>query len=52
MAARLPWLGAMQMRDDKATAYVCRDFVCREPVTDAEALGRALELDVTPRIIL
>ena len=52
VAARLPWLGAMQMRDDKATAYVCRDFVCREPVTDAEALGRALELDVTPRIIL
>ena len=52
VAARLPWLGAMQMRDDKATAYVCHDFTCRAPVTDADALGRALELDVTPRIIL
>ena len=52
LAARLPWLAAMQMRDDKATAYVCRDFVCHEPVTDAGALGRELELDVTPRIIL
>jgi len=40
------------MLDDTATAYVCRDFACREPMTDAEALGRALELDVTPRIIL
>jgi hypothetical protein len=52
LAARLPWLAAMQMRDGKATAYVCRDFVCHEPVTDADALGRGLELGVTPRIIL
>ncbi|HKW00074.1 MAG TPA: thioredoxin domain-containing protein [Vicinamibacterales bacterium] len=52
VGAALPWLAAMAMRDGKATAYVCRDFVCREPVTDAVALGQALELDVTPRIIL
>ncbi len=39
LAADLPWLAAMTMRDGRATAYVCRDFVCREPVTDAAALG-------------
>ena len=26
----------------RATAYVCRQYVCDAPVTDAEALGRAL----------
>jgi uncharacterized protein YyaL (SSP411 family) len=24
--------------DDKPAAYVCRDFVCQMPVTDADAL--------------
>ena len=31
------------LRDGRATAYVCRDFTCREPVTDPEALGRELQ---------
>jgi len=39
IAARLPWIGAMRMQDGRATAYVCRDFVCAAPVTDAEALA-------------
>ncbi|MFN0006714.1 MAG: thioredoxin domain-containing protein [Planctomycetota bacterium] len=30
-------------RDGKATAYVCRDFACRAPVTDAGALGKLLD---------
>ena len=38
----LPWIAAMRMRDGHATAYVCRAFACREPVTDAEALAAQL----------
>jgi uncharacterized protein YyaL (SSP411 family) len=26
------------MREGKATAYVCREFVCKEPVTSPDAL--------------
>jgi uncharacterized protein YyaL (SSP411 family) len=29
-------------RDGRPTAYVCRGFVCRLPVTDADALGAEL----------
>jgi len=29
-------------RQGQATAYLCRDFVCRLPLTDAEELGEAL----------
>jgi uncharacterized protein YyaL (SSP411 family) len=43
LAGRLPWLGAMKMRDGRATAYVCHNFACREPVTDAHALGTELD---------
>jgi uncharacterized protein YyaL (SSP411 family) len=28
--------------DGKATAYVCRGFVCKAPVTDVSALERDL----------
>ena len=45
LAAAMPFVGAMSMRDGKATAYVCRDYVCREPTTDPDAvlaqLGRS-----------
>jgi uncharacterized protein YyaL (SSP411 family) len=41
----LPWIGAMGMRDGRATAYVCREFACDTPTTDpgvvADALDRA-----------
>jgi hypothetical protein len=30
------------MRDGRATAYVCRDFACREPTTDPETLKTLL----------
>jgi uncharacterized protein len=39
LSARLPWLASMKMLDDRATAYVCRDFVCAAPTTDLEALA-------------
>jgi uncharacterized protein len=39
----LPWIEALTMRDGRATAYVCRDFACQQPVTDAGALASQLE---------
>jgi hypothetical protein len=30
------------LRDNRATAYVCRRFVCQQPVTEPEALGQQL----------
>jgi len=38
IATMLPWVGAMRMVNDRATAYVCQDFVCQAPVSDPEAL--------------
>jgi uncharacterized protein YyaL (SSP411 family) len=38
LAQPLPWVAPLKMRDGRATAYVCRDFVCKEPVTSADAL--------------
>ena len=38
LARPLPFIASMEMRGGKPTAYVCRDFVCAEPVTDAAAL--------------
>ena len=38
----LPWLAAMTARDGRATAYVCKDFACQAPVTDAAALEAQL----------
>jgi len=29
--------------DGKTTAYVCRDFTCRQPVTTADELAKQLE---------
>jgi uncharacterized protein YyaL (SSP411 family) len=42
LAARLPWTAAMRPRDGRATAYVCRAFTCREPVTAPDALAAQL----------
>ena len=38
LSRRLPWIGDMTMRDGRATAYHCRDFVCSAPTIDPEAL--------------
>ena len=42
LAARLPFVSAMSMRDGRATAYVCRAFACREPALDPETLAAQL----------
>ena len=42
LAHLLPFIGAMNMRDGRATAYVCHDFTCSEPATDAAGLAERL----------
>ncbi len=42
LSALMPFVAPMRMRDGRATAYVCRAFTCREPVTDAAALAAQL----------
>ncbi|MGH8310791.1 MAG: thioredoxin domain-containing protein, partial [Steroidobacteraceae bacterium] len=39
LAGLLPFIGPMTMRDGRATTYVCREFMCQEPVTDPAAFG-------------
>ena len=34
------------------TVYICRDFVCRAPITDAETLYRELDAVASPRRIV
>jgi uncharacterized protein YyaL (SSP411 family) len=42
IAAALPFVGAMSAKDGAATAFVCRDFACREPATTPETLAAQL----------
>jgi uncharacterized protein YyaL (SSP411 family) len=42
LAQMLPFISAMTARDGRATAYVCHDFTCSEPVTDAAGLAERL----------
>ncbi len=42
-AAAVPLLAQRPQIDGRATAYVCRRFVCLQPVTDPEALARQLD---------
>ncbi len=42
LAAAMPFIGPMRQKDGLATAFVCRDFACREPVTSAGALAAQL----------
>lgn len=39
----VPLLAGREMLDGQATAYVCRNFVCRLPVTQPDALAEQLE---------
>jgi uncharacterized protein YyaL (SSP411 family) len=42
LAAAIPFVGPMSARDGRATAYVCRAFVCREPVSTPDELDAQL----------
>ena len=42
LGAALPFVAAMRPQNGAPTAYVCRDFTCREPVTSADALAAQL----------
>jgi uncharacterized protein YyaL (SSP411 family) len=39
LARLLPWIGAMDVVDGRAAAYVCRNFTCERPVTEPAALA-------------
>jgi uncharacterized protein len=38
----LPFVGSMQRKDGKATAYICQDYVCKLPTADPEVAARLL----------
>jgi len=42
LARILSFLGPLQMIHGRATAYVCRDFACQRPTTDADELRQQL----------
>ena len=42
LAVMLPFIGPMRQIGGAATAFVCRDFACREPVSSPEALAAQL----------
>jgi len=44
-ASMVPLLHDRPAVDGRGTAYVCRNFVCKAPVTDPEALARELDDD-------
>jgi uncharacterized protein len=39
---RFGWMAAMTEREGKATAYLCRDFVCKAPTVSPDDLDRLL----------
>jgi uncharacterized protein YyaL (SSP411 family) len=43
LSAVAPFVASMTPRGGEPTAYVCREFVCREPVTSVEALRHQIE---------
>ncbi|MEP7273391.1 MAG: thioredoxin domain-containing protein, partial [Acidobacteriota bacterium] len=42
-AAEIPLLEGRQLSGNRPAAYVCVDFTCEEPVTDAARLGVQLD---------
>jgi uncharacterized protein YyaL (SSP411 family) len=47
-SAGIALLADRPMLGGRATAYVCRQYVCDAPVTDPSALGAQLERGATP----
>jgi hypothetical protein len=50
--ARLPWLQAMSAPEGHEAVYICREFTCQAPMTDAESLYRELDAVAAPHRIL
>jgi uncharacterized protein YyaL (SSP411 family) len=46
-SSAVPLLHGREMMDERPTAYVCRDFTCRLPVTEPEALRAQLDEEGT-----
>ena len=42
VARQIPFVEDMRMRDGLATAYVCREFACSQPTTDADEMLKQL----------
>jgi uncharacterized protein len=42
LAERLPFVATMRAREGRATAYVCRDFTCQQPVAMPDELRHQL----------
>ncbi len=49
LGARWPWMAAMVPRGGAATAYVCTNFTCQAPQTDATAFDEQLAALGAPR---
>ena len=45
LAKRLPWVAPLTMLGDRATAYVCRNFTCDQPVSSPDDLSALLTGD-------
>ena len=43
LAEVVPFVEAMNMRDGKATIYVCENYVCRLPTNDLTVAARLLD---------
>jgi len=44
LESRIPLLASKTLHEGKATAYVCKDFACKAPVTSVEDFVAALDL--------
>ena len=47
LAALVPFVAPLVMKDGKATAYVCENYACQLPTTDRHAFGAQLERAAT-----
>jgi uncharacterized protein YyaL (SSP411 family) len=48
----LPWLAAMGLKDNRATAYLCQDASCQAPTADPAELERQVQFAAEPRRII